>query len=112
MSKIEFKTVEEATEAYTKLLAEKDALASSLKEKESELVSVKSELEVAKEVAQDAIQQINEGLSTDVIATVDKKKYKVLFGVDGLSKEELSKDQTSLKNLVKIGSGALELVEG
>lgn len=77
--------------------------------------ATKQQLVDAKKVAEEAIAQINEApqVKTDeVFATVDKTKYKVVFGVDGLTKEEVAKDKELLKKLVKIGSGSLEIVGG
>lgn len=98
-----FKTLEEAQAAYDALVAAKN----------KEVEELKKQLDNAESVAKDAIEKVNAGPATnDVFATVDKKKYKILFGVDGKTKQELAADSTALKRLVKIGSGAIELVEG
>ncbi|HEY0177047.1 MAG TPA: hypothetical protein VGC08_11760 [Pedobacter sp.] len=72
------------------------------------------ERDQAREIADDAMEQVNALAAltpSEKIVTVDKKKYKVLFGVDGLSKDELAKDTAKLKILIAKKSGALELQE-
>ena len=136
--KVEFKTIEEATTAYEKAVAdlakEKEAhsttkselttakeAAKGVKKAAEDLAKeieahngTKSELETAKKVAQDAIQSANEAIEKadpNIYATVSGSKYKINFGVDGLSAEELKSDKTRLAKLVKIGSGALTKVD-
>ncbi|WP_316743409.1 hypothetical protein [Pedobacter antarcticus] len=86
-----------------------------IKDLQKKLDTAIQEKESAEEVANAALETANELLATvpqEIYATVEKKKYKVLFGVDGLTKEELVKDQVKLQRLIEIGSGALELQEG
>lgn len=79
-----------------------------------ELKNAILERDQAHEIADDAMEQVNALAAltpSEKIVTVDKKKYKVLFGVDGLSKDELAKDTAKLKLLIAKKSGALELQE-
>jgi polyribonucleotide nucleotidyltransferase len=97
-----------------------DALA-HIKKQDSVIIGLKEGIEqaiqdkqAAEDIAEDAISKANEIALTapkETVVTIDKKKYKVLFGVDGLTIDELADDKTKLAKLVKIKSGALELVE-
>ncbi|MNK47621.1 hypothetical protein D3C87_664330 [compost metagenome] len=93
----------------------KTDLTLKLNETNEALTKEKSEHSETKQIAEDAINKVNaapEEKSDKVIATVDKVKYEVVFGVDGLTKEAVAKDTDLLSRLVKIGSGALIEVEG
>lgn len=107
-----FKTIEEAQSAYDKIVEENKTLVANNAALEENL---KSEIKRAAEAEKVAIE-INsklEGLEKyeDIFVTVKKKKYKVNFGVDGKSKEELKEDAKLLERLVEIQSGALTLVD-
>lgn len=88
---------------------------------ESENLELKDQLknalkgkEEAESIATDAtgrLSKLEETLPKKLTAKVDKKEYEVLFGVDGLSKEELAEDKKKLAELVKFGSSAIKLVE-
>lgn len=107
---MKFENLEAAQEAYTKLEQSfkdyKTAVDKQLSDKDKALKD-------AEEVAQDAISKFNQKSgSLDLTVKVEKFTYKVNFGVGGKSKEEVADDQVLLKNLVKIGSGALTKIEG
>jgi len=113
MSEIIFQTIEEAVVAFKKKLEEIESLKNENKASKERIAKLEKDLSDTEEIAKDAIAKYNEQPNhSDVTVTVEKKKYKVLFGVDGLSKDELSVDNSKLKELVKGGSQALELVEG
>lgn len=104
---MEFKTLEEAL--------------AHIKAQDQEIVTLRANLKAAEEakndaeaIAQDAIAKANETLASapkELTVTVSKKKYKIAFAVDGLTKEELSKDSAKCAELLKRGSAALELLE-
>lgn len=124
----EFKTIEDAKKAFDsvseKYAAEvelhkktKAALTEETKSLEAEKKShqaTKAELKVAEELAQDAIAKANEALSEasqeGVFVTIEKEKFKINFGVEGFSKEELKDQKELLARLKKAGSGALSKV--
>lgn len=104
---LKFKTLEEAEAFITELSKE----CSELKTK---LVAAEQAQAAAEEIASDAVKQANETLKIvpqELYVTVSKKKYKILFGVDGLTKEELKADTKKCELLIKRGSGAFELQE-
>lgn len=104
---LEIKTLEEALTHIATLKEENKALNAALKTAET----AKADAEA---IAQDAIKQANETLTATpkpLSVTVNKKKYKIAFAVDGLTKEELAKDSAKCAELVKRGSAALELLE-
>lgn len=124
----EFKTIEDAQKAFDsvneKYAAEveshkktKAALAEKTKSLEAEKEAhkaTKKELKVAEEIANDAIAKANQALSEasseGVVVTIGKAKYRINFGVEGFSKEELKDQKELLAKLVKAGSGALSAV--
>lgn len=107
MSDKKFETLEEAV-AHIKsqdevIVSLRDGIETAIQEKKA-----------AEDIATDAINKANEVVlkaPKETTVTIDKKKYKILFAVDGLTKEELAEDKTKLARLVKIKSGALELLE-
>ncbi|MFD2741956.1 MULTISPECIES: hypothetical protein [Sphingobacterium] len=121
-----FKTLEEAQEAYDKLVsdsktktaeavknaqASKDKTIENLKQSSAKLKDendgLKKQLKEATDVANDAIAQVNTPKDNFVKAKVGSKQYKVNFGVDGKTPEEIAKDNDVLNRLVEIGSGAI-----
>lgn len=92
-----------------------------IKTQDQEIVTLRANLKAAEEakidaeaIAQDAIAKANETLASapkELTVIVSKKKYKIAFAVDGLTKEELAKDSAKCAVLVKRGSAALELLE-
>lgn len=73
----------------------------------------KTELKTAQETALDAIEKANEAIEKsdpNVYVTYNKAKYRVNFGLNGKTKEEVSKDTELVAKLVKNGSGALTKV--
>lgn len=113
---MKFKTIEEAQEAYDKL---KNDSSEKIKSLETEVSSHKKEVaklnkraEDAEAAALDAIEKVNSSAnSDDVTVTVDKKKYLINFGVEGLSKDELKENTDLLKKMIKNGSAALTLLD-
>jgi ribosomal protein S20 len=104
---LEIKTLEEALTHIEMLKEENKALKAALK-------TAEIAKEDAEAIAQDAIKKANETLSAapkDLTVTVSKKKYKIAFAVDGLTKEELAQNGAKCAELVKKGSAALELQE-
>lgn len=94
---------EQAPDLSTEMDTLKGQLQQALKEKQA-----------AEEIAKDAMEAVNKTLAAlpkETFATHEKKKYKILFGVDGMSKEEIAKDKTKLARLVEIKSGAIQLQE-
>lgn len=77
----------------------------------SEIEDLKKQLADAEETARDAIEKVNNPEANLVKAKVGGKIYKVNFGVDGKSPEEIAVDQKLLQKLIDIGSGALSMVE-
>jgi hypothetical protein len=96
----EIKTLEEALKVIEALEAEKKDLIAKVKQ--------------AEDIANDAVNKVNEQSSAvpgQLVVSVDKKKYIVRFGVDGLKKAELAENPAKLKELIKKGSGAVVLKE-
>jgi len=110
MSNKKFKDLEEAQKAYDALVADQPkaiekAVADAVKVKDDEIAALTKRAEDAEEVAKDAVEKIDN--PNGVTVTVDKVKYRIAFGVDGKSKEELAADQKLLKELIEKGSAAL-----
>lgn len=107
-----FKTLEEAQAAYDKLVAEgksntAKAVKSVTEAKDKEIEALKKKIVEAEQVAKDAIDKVNDPKPDYVKAKVGKSTYKVNFGVDGKTPEQVAGDADLLARLVKIGSGAL-----
>lgn len=104
-----FKTLEEAQKGYDSLLASKK----ETDKKNSDLIkSLTKRAEDAELTAKDAIQKVNAApVVNDNSVTIDKKKYRINFGVDGFTKEQLKDKPDLLAKLVKIGSGAITLID-
>lgn len=107
---MKFETLEAAQKAYDKLESDfskhKSETKIQLELKDSELAEVKA-------VAEDAIKKFNSKSGViDITAKVGKNTYRVNFGVDGKTKEQVAEDSNLLAKLVKAGSGALTLLEG
>lgn len=107
---MKFETLEAAQKAYDNLEIDfskyKSETKIQLELKDSELAEVKS-------VAEDAIKKFNSKSGViDITAKVGKSTYRVNFGVDGKTKEQVADDSNLLAKLVKAGSGALTLLEG
>lgn len=105
-------TLDQAKEQIATLTTENAQLKSTLE-------AANKDKEVAQNEAINAINKYNELANNSepkedakLIVTVNKEKYKVLFGVDGKTKEEIANDAKECARLVKIGSGALEKLEG
>jgi hypothetical protein len=108
--KIEF--LQKALEAANLENSNKDAL---IKDQEAQIATLTQGVLDAQKIATDAVAIANNTANAtpgEVTIKVDKKTYIVNFGVDGLTKEEVSQDTDLVKRLVKIGSGALSLKEG
>ena len=121
-----FKTLEEAQKAFDDLVVEsksktaeavkkaqeaKDRTIATHKEANSKLkdenIDLKKQLQEATDVAKDAINQVNAPKENTVKVKHGGKQYKVNFGVDGKTIDEVAKDPDLLKRLVDIQSGAL-----
>lgn len=114
MSNKKFKSLEEAQKAYDDLVADQPkviekAVADAVKVKDDEIAALTKRAVDAEEVAKDAVEKIDN--PKGVTVTVDKVKYRIIFGVDGKSKEELAADKELLEKLIKKGSAALEKVK-
>lgn len=73
----------------------------------------KEELKTAQEIAEDAVSKANEAIEKsdpNVYVTFNKEKYRVNFGVNGKTKEEVREDKELVSKLVRNGSGALTKV--
>lgn len=100
-----FKSLEEAQKAYDGLLVSK-------KDLDKKIIELTKRAEDAELAAKDAIEKINSApVVEDYTVTVDKKKYRINFGVDGFTKEQLKDQADLLKKLVKIGSGSISLID-
>ena len=80
-----------------------------------QLTSVTEERDAAKAVAEEATSQFNEQASLlpkKVTAKISGYTYEILYGVDGLTKEELAKEKDKLEVMLEKGSGALVKLEG
>lgn len=103
----EFKTLEEAIKAYTEIEGKLSA------EVEAHKITKKN-LADAESIAKDAVDKANEALANQkdegVIVAVKGKKYRINFGVDGLTKEELKGNAAALEKLIKKGSSALTAI--
>lgn len=104
---MEFKSIEEAvkhiTGLDTQLAASKKATDAALKGKND-----------AEAIANDALaklQKVEDLLPKKITGKVGTKNYEVIFGVDGLTKEELAKDKEKLALLAKSGSSAIKIIE-
>jgi hypothetical protein len=67
----------------------------------------------AQAIAKDALSKLQaaeDALPKKLTAKVDGKTYEILFGVDGVKKEDLAKDKDKLAVLVKNGSSAIKLL--
>lgn len=107
---MKFETLEAAQQAYDTLENEFSKYKSDTK---VQLESKDQEIADVKAVAQDAIAKFNSKTGViDITAKVGKSTYRVNFGVDGKTKEQVADDSSLLAKLVKAGSGALTLVEG
>lgn len=95
------KSLTDKTELETTL---KNGLEKALKEK-SDSDSIATDL-------LNKLQTIEDSLPKKVKAKVAGKSYEVIFGVDGLTKEELAGNKEKLEILVKSGSSAIKLLEG
>ena len=90
-----------------------------LEAKNTEIAGLNGQLERAnqeildaQQIAYDALKTAEDSGKPKVLSvTIDKEKYEVLFGVDGLTKEELAADKEKCATLVSIGSGALKKLE-
>jgi hypothetical protein len=85
-----------------KLTAAEKATEIALKDKEN-----------AEAIATDALNKlkiIEDSLPKKITAKVDGKTCEIVFGVDGLSKEELAKDKEKLAMLAKSGSSAIRFI--
>jgi len=105
---MKFKTIEEAEAAYT-------GLKSKLAESEKAKVAAEKGQKEAEDIAKDALGKlkvVEDSIPKKLTAKVDGKTFEVIFGVDGLTKEELAKDKEKLAVLVKSGSSAIKLLEG
>lgn len=98
---------EKLKSAFEKLTSDKASLATQLEAEKSEHLKTQ-------DVAKEAIKKLNDIPSdpSKLTAKVDGQTYEIKFGVDGLSKEQLSKDKEKLAVLVAGGSGALVKLEG
>lgn len=103
---MKFETLEAAQAAYNQLKTEFDNQSVSLQ-------NALNDKEIAETTALEAIQKANtspeESKKTTVKIGTDK--YEIVFGVDGLTKEELAKDSKKLATMVKKGSAALIKME-
>lgn len=105
-------------EAFKGLLESKNqevtTLSSQLAEKDAEIGNLNTQLLDAQDIAKKAVVLANEktvaGPKKPTVK-VDGKKYEVVFGVDGLTKDELAADVEKCAVLIKKGSQALELKE-
>lgn len=114
MSNKKFKDLEEAQAAYDALVADQDtaiqeavdkAVKETVENKDKEIAALTKRAEDAEKIAEDAVEKFNS--PDDIIVTIDKKKYKIAFGVEGKTKEELAEDKSLLAKLVKNGSAAI-----
>lgn len=107
-----FKTIEEAQTAYDKLAEENKVLGESNKAFEEKLRAETSRADDAQKAALEMNSKLEDlDKYDDVIVTVNKSRYRINFGVDGKTKEELKEDKVLLKRLVEIQSGSLTLVD-
>ncbi|MEI2274729.1 hypothetical protein OHD16_21460 [Sphingobacterium sp. ML3W] len=107
---MKFETLEAAQKAYDTLENEFSKYKSETK---IQLELKDTEISEVKAVAEDAIAKFNSKTGiVDIRAKVGKSTYRVNFGVDGKTKEQVADDSNLLAKLVKAGSGALTLVEG
>ncbi|KAA8483753.1 hypothetical protein BDE36_1783 [Arcticibacter tournemirensis] len=81
---------------------------------EATIETLTAEKKCAEDIAKDAVDQLNEAINAgpkQYVVVVDKKKVKVNFGVEGLNKEQLSKDKKLISALIKKGSSAVTVME-
>lgn len=110
MSNKKFKDLNEAQAAYDALVTDRDkaieaAVKEAVKAKDDEIQMLTKRADDAEKIAEDAVDKFNHAKHT--LVTVDKKKYKIAFGVDGKTKEEVAADKTLLAKLIKNGSAAV-----
>lgn len=87
-----------------------------LVEKEAEIQKLTGELSVAQELATEAINKSNEVVSSapkaktiKIAGKVHKINYGVNFNGKDYSADELANDEAVVKELIEMGSGAVEL---
>lgn len=113
---MKFNSIEEAQEAFDKLQKESNEKIKSLEKENAshkeEVVKQSKRADDAEAIAQDAIEKVNSSESADdVTVSVDKKKYRINFGVEGFTKEELKNESDLLKKMIKSGTAALTLLD-
>jgi len=113
MSNRKFKDLNEAQAAYDALVADQtkaieEAVKAAVKSKDDEIAALTKRAEDAEKVAEDAVERVNSG--SNIYVSFEKKKYKVVFGVDGKSKEEVAADKKLVKELIEKGSAAIVAV--
>ena len=102
-----FETVEQAQEEYNKLETE---FAAFKKQVEVDTQVLNKRVEDAEAAALSAIEEFNDTSEVEEV-TIGKKKYHILFGVDGFTKTELKAQTKLLEKLVAKGSAAIKLID-
>lgn len=99
-------------DAAKAVISAKDAEISELKSQLTEALQGKDDAESAAQEAIDFANSKGSNAAQELTVTLAGKKYKIVFGVDGLTKEQLKDDTELCASLVKKGSAALVLQEG
>lgn len=102
-----FETVEQAQEEFNKIQAEFEAFK---KKADEESQALNKRVEDAEAAALSAIHEFNDATENEVVS-IGKKKYEILFGVDGFSKSALKEETKLLEKLVAKGSAAIKLID-
>lgn len=107
-----FKTLEEAQAAYDKLFADNKSLSEQKAALEGKVKLESDRANEAEKIALEMNSKLEElDKFEDIIVTIKSSKYRINYGVDGLSKEELKSDKKLLEQLVAKQSGALTKVD-
>ena len=106
---MKFKDLDEAQAAY-------DSLETKYNNSQNARKIAEQGQKDAEEIANDAMAKVGKYeklLPKKITAKVGKQEVEILFGLDGLSKEDLTKPEHSKKvaELLKNGSSAVKLVE-
>lgn len=109
------KITADLTKQNEKFEAEKaahDSLKDIVKQKDADIASLTTRATEAEKIAQEAIDLVKDQPAVENFnVKVDGKTHLINFGVDGFTRSELKDQKDLLKKLVKIGSGALTLVD-
>ncbi|RZK86888.1 MAG: hypothetical protein EOO98_14975, partial [Pedobacter sp.] len=89
---MKFEKIEDAQKAFDKQETELTKLKTAFEKQSGELTAAKLAQKTAEDAAKDAIDLANQTPSdpNKLFAKVGKSEYEVVFGVDGLTREQLA----------------------